>query len=38
MDKDSTTKSKLSHSMAELMVVAGRMTKAEHRYKPKVEG
>jgi hypothetical protein len=36
-DEDSTTRSKVSHSMQEL-VETGRMTEAERRYKPKVEG
>ncbi len=36
-DEDSTTRSKLSHSMAEL-VKAGRMTEAQRRYKPRKEG
>jgi hypothetical protein len=36
-DKDSTTRSKLSHSMADL-VAAGRMTEGERRYAPKKEG
>jgi hypothetical protein len=36
-DKDSTTRSRLSHSKAE-MVAAGRMTEAERRYAPEKEG
>jgi hypothetical protein len=36
-DEDSTTRSKLSHSMAEL-VQAGRMSEAERRYEPKIAG
>ena len=36
-DEDSTTRSKLSHSMADL-VAAGRMTEAERRYRPKIAG
>ncbi len=36
-DKDTTTRSKLSHSMTDL-VAAGRMSEADRRYKPKVEG
>jgi hypothetical protein len=32
-DEDATTRSKLSHSMSEL-VAAGRMTEAERRYLP----
>jgi hypothetical protein len=36
-NEDLTTWAKLSHSMAE-QVVLGRMTKAKCRYKPKVEG
>jgi hypothetical protein len=36
-DEDSTTRSKLSHSMAE-RVAAGTMTEAERRYKPKTPG
>jgi hypothetical protein len=36
-DEDSTTRSKLSHSMAK-RVAAGTMTKAERRYKPKTRG
>jgi hypothetical protein len=36
-DEDATTRSKLSHSMAEL-VAAGRMTEAERRYRPEKEG
>jgi hypothetical protein len=35
--EDSTTRSKLSHSMAE-RVAAGTMTEAERRYKPKTPG
>ena len=36
-DEDSTTRSKLSHSMAEL-VEAGKMSEPERRYKPKIAG
>jgi hypothetical protein len=36
-NEDSTTRAKLSHSMAE-RVAAGTMTKAERRYKPKKQG
>ena len=36
-DEDSTTRSKLTHSHAE-MVSAGRMTEAERRYEPKIPG
>jgi hypothetical protein len=36
-DEDSTTRSKLSHSMAEC-VAAGTMTEAQRRYKPKTPG
>jgi hypothetical protein len=36
-DEDSTTRSKLSHSMADL-VSAGRMAEEERRYKPKIAG
>jgi hypothetical protein len=36
-DEDSTTRSKLSHSMAE-RVAAGTMTEAKRRYKPKTPG
>ena len=36
-DEDTTTRSKLSHSMADL-VAAGRLSEADRRYKPKVEG
>jgi hypothetical protein len=36
-DEDSTTRAKLSHSMAEL-VEAGRMMEAERRYPPKISG
>jgi hypothetical protein len=36
-DKDGTTRSKLSHSMDDL-VVAGNMTEQERRYEPKVPG
>jgi hypothetical protein len=35
--EDSSTRSKLSHSMADL-VAAGKMAEADRRYKPKVEG
>jgi hypothetical protein len=36
-DEDSTTRAKLSHSMAE-RVATGTMTEAEQRYKPKTPG